>query len=107
MISINLELTFFSRVTFATDFGKGTVPVPSQVAAYGAGTGTSTRSKVPIYPVNRLSEWNTKNFRQWIIDTSSSQRIGYSGLYSLQNGLLSNSDIHMAIPIVVIQNILN
>lgn len=45
--------------------------------------------------MSRISEWNAQNYKRYITDTSSPQRIGHSGLYCLQNGLLLKRDIHM------------
>jgi hypothetical protein len=47
-----------------------------------------------IYPVSRVSEWEANNYRRWISDTSDDRRIGTTGLYSLQNGLLLVNLLH-------------
>ncbi|RFU25229.1 hypothetical protein B7463_g11120, partial [Scytalidium lignicola] len=47
-----------------------------------------------IYPAARLQEWQQNGYRSWITDTTSSAQIGYSKLYSLQNGVLLSSSIH-------------
>ncbi|KAN0068121.1 HNH endonuclease domain containing protein [Elaphomyces granulatus] len=47
-----------------------------------------------IYPVSRVSEWVAQNYRRWITDDSNAGRIGETGLYSLQNGLLLTANMH-------------
>ena len=47
-----------------------------------------------IYPVSRVSEWVAQIYRRWITDDSNAGRIGETGLYSLQNGLLLTANMH-------------
>ncbi|KAL1849198.1 hypothetical protein Plec18167_009592 [Paecilomyces lecythidis] len=49
-----------------------------------------------IFPVSRVSQWDSQNFRTFITDTRPPSVIGASGLYSPQNGLLLTVDIHEA-----------
>ncbi|OXV10353.1 hypothetical protein Egran_01886 [Elaphomyces granulatus] len=49
---------------------------------------------VHIYPVSRVSELVAQNYRRWITDDNNAGRIGETGLYSLQNGLLLTANMH-------------
>ena len=44
--------------------------------------------------MSRVSELVAQNYRRWITDDNNAGRIGETGLYSLQNGLLLTANMH-------------
>ena len=52
-------------------------------------------SSTYIYPVSRIDGWNAHYYRRWVTDTNSPEKIGNSGIFSPQNGLLLMAGIDM------------